>query len=468
MVDRRNNQKTVDQINAEYGKLPPQATDVEEAVLGALMLEQDAYQIVSGILDENCFYKEEHRKVFLAVKEVSESDNPVDLLSVTQLLKNKGQLDAIGGAAHITRLVGKVSSAAHIEFHARIIAQKFIQREVIRIASEIQLKAYDEMIDIDDLMSFARSEFGEVENIMVTASPGKTTDVVAQEAIADIEADVIANKEGATPGISTGLKDLDASTGGWRDTNLITIAARPGVGKTSFALYLAVAAARQGKWVNFYGLEMKSADLFRILLSSETDIDRSDIRDGRIEDPEWAKINLAVKELEKLPIIWNDNADITVDQIVANTRRNKKAGRCDLVIVDYLQLVTPGDKKAIREQQIAEITRKFKKTALRENIPVIDLSQLNRQVENRPGKEPNLSDLRESGAIEQDSDVIIFLYMNDEGIHLKISKNRRGKTGHPDFWANDEKTVFADREPDGQMPFEMEPNENFNNDDQPF
>lgn len=445
---KQNNQQaiSIEQINAQYGKLPPQAVEVEEVVLGALMLERDAFQLVSGIIDTASFYKDEHQKIFEVIKSISEKEKPVDLMSVTIELKNRSQLEEIGGLAEITKLTRRVASAAHIEFHARIVAQKFIQRELIRVSSEIQNMSYDDMIDVEDLLSEARSKLNSIENTFVSANQGKSMDVVAKEAIIDLENDVKLNKEGNTPGISTGLRELDESTGGWRNTNLITIAARPGVGKTSFALFLAVTAARKGKWVNFYGLEMKSTDLFRILLSGETDIARSDIRDGKIEDPQWVKINFAVGELKDLSVIWNDDPDISVNQIVANTRRNKKAGRCDLVIVDYLQLVNPTDKKAIREQQIAEITRKFKQMALREDIPVIELSQLNRDIDKRTDKEPNLSDLRESGAIEQDSDVVIFLYDKD-GIKLKISKNRRGKKGHPDFWANDEKTMFADSEP---------------------
>jgi replicative DNA helicase len=474
MVDKKNNRNQRDKtedINSKYGKLPPQAIDVEEAVLGALMLERDAYQIVSAIVDTESFYKQEHRKIFEAIKYLSTHEKPVDLMMVTQQLKDIETLDAVGGPLYITQLTSRVASAAHIEFHARIIAQKYIQRELIRVSSEIQTSAYDDNIDIEDLLSEARGKLSDIDNFMAGSNPGKTTKIVAKEAVDELEADVEAFKNGLSPGITTGIPTLDAATGGWRDTNLITIAARPGVGKTSFALHLAVTAARQGKWVNFYGLEMKSSDLFRILLSGETDIDRSDIRDGRIEEPDWAKINIAVGELETLPILWNDNPDMNINQIVANTRRNRKAGKCDMIIIDYLQLAAPSDKKAIREQQIADITRKLKQAALREEIPILELSQLNRDIDKRTDKEPNLSDLRESGAIEQDSDVVIFLYEISGEIKLKISKNRRGKKGHPEFWANSEKTKFSDKNPAEELPFDLVPaNEDFSNgkDDQPF
>lgn len=465
MVERKKNQKyprknALEELNAQYGKLPPQAVEVEEAVLGALMLEREAYQIISGYVDTHSFYKNEHQKIFETIKSVAAKSKPVDLLTVTQELKDLGILEEVGGPSYITQLTRRVASAAHIEFHARIIAQKFIQRELIRISSEIQNESYDDTVDIEDLLSDARHKLNEIDNFIVSSNPGQTTDVVAKDALKDIEADAEAIKAGISPGISSGISDLDRALGGWRDTNLIILAARPGVGKTSFALHLAVTAARQGKWVNFYGLEMKNADLFRILLSGETDIPRSDIRDGRLETEDWKRIHSATGQLEKLPIIWNDYAGTTVAQIKANTARNKKAGRCDIVIIDYLQLLKPTDKKAIREQQIADMTRTLKETALNEDIPVICLSQLNREVEKRTDKEPNLSDLRESGAIEQDADVVLFLYEND-GLHLKIGKNRRGKRGKVKFWSNEEKTCFSDSQFPDQFTMEMESNGNF-------
>lgn len=452
MVERKKNTRqsrgyTIDEINAQYGKLPPQAIEVEEAVLGALMLEKEAFNVISGYVDTQSFYKNEHQKIFETIKSISTKGNPIDLLSVTQELKDRGILDEVGGAMRITQLCSKVASAAHIEFHARVIAQKFIQRELIRISSEIQNESYDDTVDIDDILSDARHKLNEIDNFIMSSNPGQTTDAVAKDALSDIEKDAKALKEGRIPGIPSGIRDLDFSTGGWRNTNLIILAARPGVGKTSFALHLAITAARHGKWVNFYGLEMKNADLFRILLSGETDIPRSDLRDGRLEVEDWNQIHQSIGKLQGFPIIWNDYAGTTVSQIKANTIRNKKAGRCDMVIIDYLQLLKPTDKKAIREQQISDMTRTLKETALSENIPVIALSQLNREVEKRSGKEPNLSDLRESGAIEQDADIVLFLHENEE-LKLKIGKNRRGRLGNVKFWANEEKTCFSDECPD--------------------
>jgi len=224
------------------------------------------------------------------------------------------------------------------------------------------------------------------------------------------------------------------------------LAARPSVGKSSFALNLALKAAMNGTWVNFYGFEMKNHKYFRILLSGLTGIPRTNIRDGKLTDEQWTQIHKATATLEKLPIIWSDNPSLTVNNVRSNTIRNKRAGKCDLVIIDYLQLMKPTDKKAIREQQVSEMSRTLKETAMSEDIPIIALSQLNRDVEKRADKEPGLSDLRESGAIEQDADVIMFLW-DQEQPKLKIGKNRSGIVGLVDLWCNNEKTIFADKEP---------------------
>jgi len=446
MSEPRKNQKTIEEINAHLGKIPPQAIDVEQAVLGALMLERDAFHRVSDVVDTSSFYKEEHQKIFEVVKYLATQQKPVDLLTVTQELKNRNQLDEIGGPVEIMQLTSRIASAAHIEFHAKIIAQKFIQRELIRISSEIQTESYDDTSDIDDLINNARTKLNDVDNLILCSNSGQTSQVVASDALKEIEKDCVATRSGVSPGVSTGLYHLDSVTGGWRNTNLIILAARPSVGKSSLALHFAFTAAMNGVWVNFYGLEMKNHDYFRILLSAQTGIPRSDIRDGNLTTEQWMQIHEATGILEKLPIIWNDNSSVSASQIRSNTIRNKRAGRCGLVIIDYLQLMKPSDKKAIREQQIADMSRTLKETAMSEDIPVIALSQLNRDVEKRTDKEPGLSDLRESGSIEQDADSVLFIWDPEEP-KLKIGKNRRGKTGKIRFWANKEKTVFSDSEP---------------------
>lgn len=449
MNQPRNNQQnkmTIEQINAQYGKIPPQAIEVEEAVLGALMLERDAIHQVSDVIDTQSFYKQEHQKIFDVIKFLTQNQRPIDLLVVTQELKSRNILDEVGGPIAIMNLTSRVASAAHIEFHARIIAQKFMQREMIRVSTEIQTKAYDDTIDVDDLLGDARTAINDIDNLMLCSNTGQTSHIVASEELKEIEKDCVRHESGMSPGISTGLRHLDSVTGGWRKTDLIILAARPSVGKSSLSFFFDKTAANADYWVNHYSFEMKNGKIFRINLSAETGIPRSNIRDGILSQDDWAKINRATGKLENMKIIWNDNSKLTVNHIRANTIRNVRAGRCDLVVIDYLQLIKPTDKKAIREQQIADISRTLKETAMECNVPIIALSQLNREVEKRSDKEPNLSDLRESGAIEQDADVILFVWDKDDP-KLKIDKNRNGRTGHIDFWANEEKTHFADREP---------------------
>ena len=368
------------------------------------------------------------------------------MLTVTQELKNRDLLDVIGGPMEITLLTSRVASAAHIEFHARIIAQKFLQREMIRVSTEIQTKAYDDTIDVDDLFSEARTSLNEIDNLMMCSNSGQTSQAVAIEELREIEKDCQRTEAGLSPGIPTGLSHLDEVTGGWRKTDLIILAARPSVGKSSLSFFFDKNAAKNNYWVNHYSFEMKNGKIFRINLAAETGIPRTNIRDGNLNQEDWKDIHKATAKIEKLPIIWNDNSKLTVNHIRANTIRNVRAGRCNLLVIDYLQLIKTTDKKAIREQQIAEISRTLKEIAMECDIPVIALSQLNRDVEKRADKEPTMADLRESGSIEQDADVVMFVWDKDTP-KLKIEKNRNGRTGHIDFWANDEKTLFGDREP---------------------
>jgi len=426
------------------GKVPPQAIEVEEAVLGALMLEKDAYHTVQAILKPESFYKEEHKKIFNVIKDLASKEKPIDLLVVTQALKNRGELDEVGGPFYITQLTSRVASAAHIEHHARIIAQKFIQRECIRIGSDLIKASFDDNEDIETIISNLKINISEVEGYSLSSNMGGAQAEVCRNAIIEIEKDCQTVKAGKSPGIPTGFRDLDYSTGGWRNTNLIVLAARPGVGKTGLALHFAIKAARAGNFVNFYSLEMKKEDLFRIILSGESGVNRSDIRDGTLKESDWIPINNAVTNLESLPIIWYDHAGITPAQIKANTANNRKKGRCDIVIIDYLGQVKPLVKRNVREQEVAETIRIFKEIALNENIPVICLSQLNREVESREGKRPQLSDLRESGAIEQDADLVLMPYREkeDNSFIIKVAKNRRGRIGDFKILANDEMTVF--------------------------
>ncbi|MDD2304492.1 MAG: replicative DNA helicase [Prolixibacteraceae bacterium] len=450
--------QNITEINSQYGKVPPQAIEMEEAVLGALMLEADAIHKVSGILTAESFYKNEHRIIFEAVKSLANAGKQIDLLTVTRSLIETNQLDVVGGPMYITQLTGRVAAAAHIEAHSRVIAQLHAQRELIRIGSETINEAYEEGTDIEDLLNSVKSKISAIEDSTLSSNTGQSHIDVIRETLKEIEIDCLQAKAGKQPGITTGLRTLNNATGGWRNTNLIIVAARPGVGKTSLALHFAKMAARAGNFVNFYGLEMKSSDLMRIMISGESSVNRLLIRDGKIDSNDWSSINRSLTSFEKLPIIWNDCATLTASQIKSNTIRNRKAGKCDLIIIDYLQLIKATDKKAIREQQISEISRTLKEIALSENIPVICLSQLNRAA---AGEKPQLHHLRESGAIEQDADIVIFPWRNeaDNRFYISIAKNRRGTCGDFEIFANEEMTGFTDAQqdesynPDNSKPF---------------
>jgi len=425
------------------GKIPPQDLEIEQAVLGSLMLEAEAIHKVVGIINADSFYNDNHRKIFEVVKSLADASKPIDLLTVTRALIEKNQLEEIGGPLFITQLTSKVASAAHIEFHARIIQQLFTQRELIKIGAETITEAYEEGTDIEDLLNSLKRKISTVEDSTLSSNTGQSHLDVIMETIKEIEKDCVQAKSGNQPGITTGLRTLNNATGGWRNTNLIIVAARPGVGKTSLALHFAKMAARAGSWVNFYGLEMKSSDLMRIMISGESSVNRLNLRDGQIDSNDWNAINSSLTNFEKLPILWNDYAGLTSSQIKSNTIRNRKAGKCDLIIIDYMQLIKATDKKAIREQQISEISRTLKEIALSENIPVICLSQLNRAAAN---EKPQLHHLRESGAIEQDADIVIFPWKNetDNRFYISIAKNRRGTCGDFEIFANKEMTRFDD------------------------
>jgi replicative DNA helicase len=453
--------KNLSEINSQYGKIPPQAPEVEEAVLGSLMLERDAYISVADIIDTRSFYKEEHKKIFEVIKYLSTHEKPVDLLMVTQELKNRNLLDEVGGPMMITKLTSRVASAAHIEFHSRIIAQKFMQREMIRVSTEIQTKAYDDTIDVDDLIYYSEKAIDDVVNKNGTVDTGTPTISVIAQACKEIELDCQNTAKGRISGITTGFRTLDDFIGGWKPGTLTIIASRPGIGKTSLALHFAKIAALNKCWVNFFSMEMSTSDLVKILISGQSGVNRSKIRDGKLDVNDWDKMNRSIGKLESLSIVWNDRAGINVNQIKAAIRKNKKAGRCDLVVLDYLQLVAPTDKKLIREQQIAEISRILKEITLNENIPVICLSQLNREAEN---EEPKPSHLRESGAIEQDADIILLPWrpgynghtangqpIPENEIKMIIGKNRRGRRGSFKIYANEEMTQFSEDQSSNQI-----------------
>ena len=445
-TDRRN-RVTNPTPYSGLGKLPPQAIDLEEAVLGALMLEKDALSSVIDILKADVFYKDSHQKIFAAIRMLFEKSSPVDILTVTAQLRQQGELEMIGGAYYITELTNRVASAANIEYHSRIIIQKFIQRELIRISTDVIQSAYEDTSDVLDLLDRAEKNLFEIAQNNLRRDSRKMDDLM-HEALKEIEA--LKDKKDGLTGVASGFTDLDRMTSGWQKSDLVIIAARPAMGKTAFVLTCARNAAVDfNKPVVVFSLEMSSVQLVNRLISGETEIEQEKIRKGNMEEWEWQQIHSKIGRLEAAPLIIDDTPALNIFEFRAKCRRLKSQHDIQLIIVDYLQLMhgKAADAKGggNREQEIGSISRALKSVAKELNVPVIALSQLSRAVESRPGgsKRPMLSDLRESGSIEQDADMVLFLYRPEYyGLEVDednnptagvgeviIAKHRNGETG---------------------------------------
>ncbi len=397
-------------ISLEKGKIPPQAIDLEEVVLGALMIDKKGVDDVIDILNPEVFYKQAHQHIFEAIFTLFENSQPVDLLTVSAQLKKVGKIDLVGGEFYLIQLTQKVSSSAHIDFHARIILQKFIQRSLIKISNEIIEESYSDSTDVFDLLDTAESKLYEVTQGNIKRSFETAQNLVIQ---AKKRIEEIANKEGLS-GVPSGFTKLDKLTSGWQPSDLIIIAARPGMGKTALTLSMARnMAVEHNIPVAFFSLEMSSVQLITRLISSETHLSSEKLRTGNLEKHEWEQLNVKVKGLETAPLFIDDTPSLSIFDLRAKARRLSSQHGIKLIIVDYLQLMTAGgtQKGGNREQEISTISRNLKALAKELNIPVIALSQLSRAVETRGGsKRPILSDLRESGAIEQDADIVSFIY----------------------------------------------------------
>ncbi len=399
-------------ISLEKGKIPPQALELEEAVLGAMMIDKKGVDDAIDILQPDAFYKEAHKHIFQAIFDLFTDNQPVDLLTVSAQLRKNAALELAGGDYYLIQLTQKISSSAHIEFHARIILQKFIQRSLIKISAEIIEDSYDETTDVFDLLDKAESKLYEVTQGNIKRSSETAKSLVSQ---AKKRIEEIAGKEGLS-GIATGFEKLDKITSGWQPSDLIIIAARPGMGKTAFVLSMARNMAVDfGHPVAIFSLEMASVQLITRLISSETGLSSEKLRTGKLEKHEWEQLNVNVKNLEKAPLYIDDTPSLSIFDLRAKSRRLASQHGIKLIIVDYLQLMTAGGSNGKgagnREQEISTISRNLKALAKELSVPVIALSQLSRAVEARPGhKRPLLSDLRESGAIEQDADIVSFIY----------------------------------------------------------
>lgn len=428
-----------------YGKVPPQANELEEAVLGAVMLEKDKLaEVLEIIQSSDCFYVDAHQKIYAAIRRLFDKGMPVDLLTVTDELRKSDELEIVGGAYFLSRLTVGVVSSAHVEAHARIVMEKFIQRELIRISGEVISDAYEDSTDVFDLLDKAESNLYEITDKHLRKN-FKSLKEVLVTTVRDIE-DAKNKKEDVT-GVPTGFKALDKLTSGWQKNALIIVAARPAVGKTAFCLNLAMnAALHTGKPfpVAFFSLEMGAGELVKRMLAATTEVSMDAITKGRMQEHEFIQMTQRMNKLAGAPIFLDDQAALNIFELRAKARRLKQRHDIQLIVIDYLQLMQ-GDinKGGNREQEISKISRDLKSLAKELEIPIIALSQLNRSVESRKeSKVPQLSDLRESGAIEQDADMVMFLYRpeyyginNDEmgnpiegETHVHIAKNRSGQT----------------------------------------
>ena len=426
------------------GRMPPQAVQVEQSVLGAMMLERDAIPKTIEILQRGSFYTERHNLIYDAILSLFERSNPVDMITLGDELKRRGTLDQVGGAYYLTELTSTVATAGNVEYHARILAEKSLLRKLIETMTTVVGRAYDPTADAFELLDEAESDIFKISDSQLRRAATSMNDVL-KETLSRLES--IHGREGGITGVPSGFKRVDQMTGGWQPSDLIIIAARPSMGKTAFSLAMARNAAldlEKPTAVAIFSLEMSSGQLAQRLLTSEARVDAQAARTGRLSDDDWPRLARAAGKLSEAPI--DDTPGLTVLELRAKCRRLKAEHDIGLIIVDYLQLMhgSGGGKNSNREQEIAHISRSLKGLAKELDVPVIALSQLSRAVETRGGdKRPQLSDLRESGSIEQDADVVAFIYRAErygitvdengnstEGLaELIIGKQRNGPIG---------------------------------------
>ena len=441
---RTSRQKATQPIT-DFGRIQPQAVEVEEVVLGALMIEKDAYSLVSEILRPESFYERRHQLIYAAITDLAINQKPVDIITVKDQLQKRGELEEVGGPFYIASLSSKVASSAHIEYHARIIAQKALARQLITFTSAIQTKAFDESIDVDDLMQEAEGKLFEISQQNLKKDYTQINPVIEQ-AYKQIQA-AAARTDGLS-GLESGFTKLDNMTSGWQNSDLIIIAARPAMGKTAFVLSMAKnIAVNYHNPVALFSLEMSNVQLVNRLISNVCEIPSEKIKSGKLSDLDWQQLDYRLRDLLDAPLYVDDTPSLSVFELRTKARRLVREHGVKMIIIDYLQLMNAsGMSFGSRQEEVSTISRSLKGLAKELNIPIVALSQLNRGVESREGedgKRPQLSDLRESGAIEQDADMVCFIhrpeyykiYTSSSGEDMRgkaeiiIAKHRNGAVG---------------------------------------
>ncbi|WP_447979511.1 replicative DNA helicase [Candidatus Nitrospira bockiana] len=428
-------------------RLPPQNLEAEQSILGAILLDNSAMAKAMELITEEDFYRSAHKRIYHAMQTLSEQGEVIDHITLTEHLKTRGELESVGGSAYLAELLDAVPTAANIRYHCRIVRDKALLRGLITTSTDIIERGYEETAPVDDLLEYAERTVFSLAQGKLGRSFIRVKEII-KESLDYV--DVLSKRDQKTvTGVPTGFVELDELTAGLQPSDLVVIAARPSMGKTSLALGMAQhAAVKHGYVVGIFSLEMSKAQLVLRMLSSEARVDSHALRTGRLQKEDWWRLAEAAGKLEQAPIFIDDSGALTVQQMRGKARRLKaEQKRLDLIIVDYLQLMQGRSDAESRQQEISDISRSLKALAKELNVPVIALSQLSRAVESRKPPIPMLADLRESGAIEQDADVVIFIYRDEvydsesekKGIaDILVKKHRNGPTG-------DRQLVFLDK-----------------------
>ena len=442
---KNNGKKGTSPIDPNFAHVQPQAVEIERVVLGALMVDSDAFSVVSELLKPETFYEPRHQKIYEAIRNMNMDERPVDIMTLNDELSKMGEIDKVGGVDYLMEISSQVASAAHVESHARILAEKYMQRQLIHFAGDIETKAYDSSVDVDELMQQAEGSLLQISQNNMKQDFTQVAPVVKNAV--EILQRAASNKGGLT-GIPTGYVGMDEITSGWQASDLVIIAGRPAMGKTSFALSIAKnVAVDYGVPIGFFSLEMNNVQLVNRLISNVCEVSGRKILNGQLDPSDWERLDKRIGRLTDAPIYVDDTPGLSVFELRTKARRLVREKGVKIIMIDYLQLMNAnGMKFGSRQEEVSTISRSLKGLAKELDIPVLALSQLSRNVENREGlegKRPQLSDLRESGAIEQDADMVLFvhrpeyyhIYQDEKGNDLHgmaqiiIAKHRKGSTG---------------------------------------